>query len=349
MEPNQKTQIDVFPAQNSLADTIATGHKARPKANKAATNDESHVQLKPKKKQDHVTNLDMTRTVVRSGHKHFSVRTPDIEWNSPWKHYRAEFELHDLGGSVTVAVRQRTLVHIRRLAVSESEDALSKLRRLRHQNIVQFIYAYMTKTYLYVVLECTTISLHQLAKCPIYPDEAQLGTIVGQARSEEHSVVSGLSFLEAHGFEHPSLGSFWRLQQSKIDILESNVSNQVANQQLCRPFESHKQQRVKALSPVVQLLMQKYCKESPGVDDLDRWPPDSAGFTFLIAIEWASSFNELQNVGVPRPLMFALFRDESSYSHLQHPLARHHDTHCLVVLLSLARVSVFPREYSCKT
>ncbi|KZL83408.1 fad-binding domain-containing protein [Colletotrichum incanum] len=329
MEPNQKTQIDVFPAQNSLADTIATDHKARPKANKAATNDESHVQLKPKKKQGHVTNLDMTRTVVRSGHKHFSVRTPDIEWNSPWKHYRAEFELHDLGGSVTVAVRQRTLVHIRRLAVSESEDALSKLRRLRHQNIVQFIHAYMTKTYLYVVLECTTISLHQLAKCPIYPDEAQLGTIVGQVSSEEHN--------------------FWRLQQSKIDILESNVSNQVANQQLCRPFESHKQQRVKALSPVVQLLMQKYCKESPGVDDLDRWPPDSAGFTFLIAIEWASSFNELQNVGVPRPLMFALSRDESSYSHLQHPLARHHDTHCLVGLLSLARVSVFPREYSCKT
>ncbi|KAK2050973.1 hypothetical protein LY76DRAFT_529434 [Colletotrichum caudatum] len=142
----------------------------------------------------------MTRTVVRSGHKHFSILTPDVEWNSPWKHYKAEFELHDLGGSVTVAVRQRTQVYIRRLAVSESEDALSKFRGLRHQNVVEFIYAYMTKTYLYVVLECITFSLYHLAKCPIYPDEAQLGTIVGQ-------VVSGLSFLEAHGFEHPLLGS----------------------------------------------------------------------------------------------------------------------------------------------
>ncbi|KAK1613486.1 hypothetical protein BDP81DRAFT_401245 [Colletotrichum phormii] len=71
--------------------------------------------------------------------------------------------------------------------------------------------------------------------------------------------------------------------------------------------------------------MQKYCKETPGIDDLGRWSPDSDGFTFLVAIDSASSVVELQN----------------------HSLVRHRDTECLLGLVSLTRVAVFPREYIC--
>ncbi|KAF4415974.1 hypothetical protein CFRS1_v014952 [Colletotrichum fructicola] len=67
---------------------------------------------------------------------------------------------------------------------------------------------------------------------------------------------------------------------------------------------------VKTLGSFVQLLMQKYCKETPGIDDLNRWPPDSAGFTFLVAIDSASSVLDLQN----------------------HPLIRHREIECLLGL-----------------
>ncbi|WQF76929.1 hypothetical protein CDEST_01943 [Colletotrichum destructivum] len=91
--------------------------------------------------------------------------------------------------------------------------------------------------------------------------------------------------------------------------------------------------------------MQKYCKETPGIDDLDRWPPDSDGFAFLVAIDSASSIDELQNVGSARRLVFASLCGHVSHWYLQHPLVRHRDTDCLLGLLSLARVSVFPRDF----
>ncbi|KAK2051867.1 hypothetical protein LY76DRAFT_470034, partial [Colletotrichum caudatum] len=193
-----------------------------------------------------------------------------IEWNSPWKQYREAFQLHDLGGSLTVAFREGTQAHIRKVAVLESTDALLKFRRLRHRNIVEFVHAYMTDACLYAVFEPTSFSLLHLAKCPRYPDEAQLGAIVSQ-------VVDGLCYLEAEGFEHPTLDS------SNILVTDTGLVK-IGNQH-----------HIKAVSRSVQLLMQKYDKETPGIDDLDRWPPDSHGFTFLVAIDSVLSVDQLQN------------------------------------------------------
>ncbi|GKT61193.1 serine/threonine protein kinase [Colletotrichum tofieldiae] len=200
MKPNRKTQIAIFPAHRNVENTTVSDHRVYSATDTPATNDNLHIASQPEKKKVDATFTDSAQNIFRSQKTHSSARTSDIEWNSPWKHYQEEFQLHDLGGSLTVAVRQGTQVHVRKLALLESKDALSKFRRLRHQNIIEFIHAYMTDPYLHAVFEPTTFSLYHLAKCPKYPDEAQLGAIVSQ-------VVDGLSYLEAEGFEHPTLDS----------------------------------------------------------------------------------------------------------------------------------------------
>ncbi|KAK1966788.1 hypothetical protein LY78DRAFT_669481 [Colletotrichum sublineola] len=202
MKPNRKTQIAIFPSHLSVHDDVAPHRRVYPAINTPATSDDLHAASDAEKTEDHVLFVDPAQSINHSHKAIFTApaRTSDVEWNSPWKHYREGFQLHDLGGSLTVAVRDGTQVHIRKVSVPESTDALSKFRRLRHQNIVEFIHAYMTDSCLYAVFEPTTFSLFHLAKCPKYPDEAQLGAIVSQ-------VVGGLSYLEAEGFEHPTLDS----------------------------------------------------------------------------------------------------------------------------------------------
>ncbi|GJC91127.1 serine/threonine-protein kinase [Colletotrichum spaethianum] len=200
MKPNRKTQIAIFPAHHTVENATASGHSVRSATDTPATNDSLHIASRPEKRKVDATVTGSAQNIVRSQKTHSSAQTSDIEWSSPWKHYREEFQLHDLGGSLTVAVRQERQVHIRKIALLESKEALSKFRRLRHRNVVEFIHAYMTDPSLHAVFEPTTFSLYHLAKCPKYPDEAQLGAIVGQ-------VVDGLSYLEAEGFEHPTLDS----------------------------------------------------------------------------------------------------------------------------------------------
>ncbi|KDN59969.1 putative FAD-binding domain-containing protein [Colletotrichum sublineola] len=286
----------------NLIDLVRDLSEVYPAIDTLAKNDDSHVASQAGKNKDRAMFAGSAQSIDRSRETIFPgpARTPDIEWNSPWKQYREAFQLHDLGGSLTVAVREGTQAHIRKLAVLESTDALLKFRRLRHQNIVEFTHAYMTDACLYAVFEPTSFSLLHLAKCPKYPDEAQLGAIVSQ-------VVDGLSYLEAEGFEQPTLDS------SNMLVTDAGLVK-IANQELCRPLTGRSQHHIKAVSRVVQLLMQKYEKETPGIDDLNRWPPDSHGFTFLVAIDSASSVDQLQN----------------------HPLMRHRVTECLLGLLSLA-------------
>lgn len=142
----------------------------------------------------------------------------DVEKGLPWKDYYAQYQLHDLGGNLTVAVRHRKRFHISELARLESQEVLAKLRRLRHPNVLEFIHAYKTHTSLHAVFEPTAINFLHLVKCPVYLDEAQLGAVVGQVSIGARllktkltyvriQLVDGLSYLEGQGFEHPSLDS----------------------------------------------------------------------------------------------------------------------------------------------
>ncbi|OHE90321.1 FAD-binding domain-containing protein [Colletotrichum orchidophilum] len=266
MNHNRKTQIAIFSNDYNVPNAAASDPRARPATHAAAGKADRHLPVQTEnQKKERFLAVDSAKGLHSPKHDNTLDRPSDVENGSPWKHYQAEFELQDLGGTLTVASRHRRLFHISELARTESKEVLEKLRRLRHPNVVEFIHAYMTPTSLHAVFEATAVSLLHVAKCPTYPDKSQLGAIVGQAR---HSA--------------------------------SDVWNRVANQQLCQPLQGHSRRHLTALSRVVQLLMQKYCKETPGIDDLGRWPPDSDGFTFLVAIDSASSVVELQNVPPPR-------------------------------------------------
>ena len=74
-----------------------------------------------------------------------------------------------------------------------------------------------------------------------------------------------------------------------------------ADQECCRhvaPSRSMGVRDVRALSRVMMELMQKHVKEDGvvGIEDLDRWPSDSAAVEFLSATTSASSAKQLMIV-----------------------------------------------------
>ena len=74
-----------------------------------------------------------------------------------------------------------------------------------------------------------------------------------------------------------------------------------ADQECCRhvaPSRSIGVRDVRALSRVMMELMQKHVKEDGvvGIEDLNRWPSDSAAVDFLSATTSASSATQLMTV-----------------------------------------------------
>ncbi|KAL4403350.1 FAD-binding domain-containing protein [Colletotrichum abscissum] len=287
MKSNRKTQIAIFSNGYNASSAAASDPRARPAAHTAAGKHDRHLPKQTEsQKKERVLAAVPERGLPSPKHDNMSDRPSHVEKGSPWKHYQAEFELNDLGGTLTVASRHRKLFHIRELVRTESKEVLEKLRVLRHPNVVEFIQAYMTPTSFHAVFEAMAVSLLHVVECPIYPDEAQLGAIVGQ-------VVDGLSYLEGEGLEHTSIGGGNVLMTDAGVVKIGNWPT--SRSHLCQPLRGHSHRHLTALSHVVQLLMQKYCKETPGIDDLGRWAPDSDGFAFLVAIDSASSVVELQS------------------------------------------------------
>ena len=73
----------------------------------------------------------------------------------------------------------------------------------------------------------------------------------------------------------------------------------LANLQCCETVDRKGEPRdVRALSPIMMELMQKYVKDdgAVGVDNLRRWPSDCAAVAFLSETTSATSALELQNV-----------------------------------------------------
>ena len=74
-----------------------------------------------------------------------------------------------------------------------------------------------------------------------------------------------------------------------------------ADQEYCRhlaPSRSIGVRDVRALSRIMMELMQKHVKEDGvvGIEDLDRWPSDSAAVDFLSATTSVSSAKQLMTV-----------------------------------------------------
>ncbi|KAK6591333.1 FAD-binding domain-containing protein [Botrytis cinerea] len=208
-------------------------------------------------------------------------------WKSPWDNYEKIYDL-DLGGAVVVAVRKTPpveLVHVRLFSQPTVEKVLHMFRQIQHRNIVAALDAFTTSEGLFMILEHMPISLDQLVSSPAYPDEQQLAAILGQ-------VLHGIAYLSAEGFEHGSLCC------SNI-FVKTNGEVKIANQECCHSAKPRGNTRdLRALSPIVMELMQKYVKEDEaiGIDDLHRWHPNSNAVGFLSATTSATSIKELLTV-----------------------------------------------------
>ncbi|TGO56039.1 hypothetical protein BCON_0083g00320 [Botryotinia convoluta] len=205
-------------------------------------------------------------------------------WKSPWDNYEKIYDL-ELGGAVEVAVRKTPpveLVHVRLFTQPAVEKTLHMFRQIQHRNIVAALDAFTTSEGLFMILEYMPISLDHIVSSPAYPDEQQLAAILGQ-------ILNGIAYLSAEGFEHGSLCC------SNI-FLKTSGEVKIANQECCHSAKSRGNPcDLRALSPIVMELMQKYVKEDEaiGIDDLHRWHPNSNAVEFLSATTSATSIKEL--------------------------------------------------------
>jgi len=144
-------------------------------------------------------------------------------WESPWERYTKEYDLN-LGGPVVVSVRVAPpveLVHVRAFPTSTAEKTLHMFRHIQHNKIVTAIDAFITDDFLYVVLEHMPVTLEHIVGCPAYPDDRQLGAILGQvgfrnSLIHEHALmmagtgryglhrIGGIRTRRSQLLEHPS-------------------------------------------------------------------------------------------------------------------------------------------------
>lgn len=99
----------------------------------------------------------------------------------PWtKNYEKVYEIIDFDGNATVAERDGCLVLIREFASSD-QRAVQLYLQLQHRNIVEVVEAFSSKDSHYIVMEEMTLCLYHLVRCPIYPSDLQLRSLLFQA------------------------------------------------------------------------------------------------------------------------------------------------------------------------
>lgn len=105
-----------------------------------------------------------------------------LSHGSPHSHYKMTFKL-DLGGFVTFAVHKKapyTVFHVKEHPASQATEVLQWYQRLRNKHVLSIHEIFLTNGTLYTMLEETAVSLETVIRCPLYPDEAQLSTIIQQ-------------------------------------------------------------------------------------------------------------------------------------------------------------------------
>ncbi|MCJ1473170.1 hypothetical protein MMC13_001821 [Lambiella insularis] len=189
-------------------------------------------------------------------------------WGSYWKSFQVKYT-----DFVTVAVRK-----------GGRRKCVVMIHGIRHDNIVTVLETFRHEGSFHVVLERIPISLVQIVASPPYPGEQELAAILGQ-------ILEALAYLSSRGLEHGSLGCSNILLSAEGDV-------KIADQECCRrvaPAGNTGVRDVRALGVIMMELMQKYVKEdgTVGIENLDRWPSDSAAVGFLSATTSTSSVQEL--------------------------------------------------------
>ena len=127
------------------------------------------------------TNVDKTRLQTPSSGTDSAL---PLQAGSPWRRYKAILSLLDMGDKVIVASERAapmSRVGVRRFPRGNQDtETLSRLREVRHANIVAALEAFQGQKILYIVFEDMHMPLDHVIRCPRRRTSDEVGTIVGQ-------------------------------------------------------------------------------------------------------------------------------------------------------------------------
>ncbi|KAL4801662.1 hypothetical protein BDV18DRAFT_71497 [Aspergillus unguis] len=217
---------------------------------------------------------------------HNASSEPHVWDESPWSTYRVSYEC-DLAGPEYVCVRRSGSRAVRAIHQYPSEVAdkiLQILRDTRHENVVSALGCFRTPQALYTLGIFYPLTLGHVVACKAFPDQQQLAAIMTQ-------VLNGFSYLIDHDLQHNSLDCSAILMNMEGEIQIARLDHFSA-----RPPGKVQPKELFSIASVMMELMQKYVKGggAVGVDNIERWPTDSAAVDFLSATTSASSMEGLK-------------------------------------------------------
>ncbi|KAL4984461.1 hypothetical protein BDW68DRAFT_180651 [Aspergillus falconensis] len=206
-----------------------------------------------------------------------------VQDGSPWNRYRSLYN-ENIGGPATVVIHEQ---HPQDLLVVRTYDqsrvpVSQALQATTHENIITVREAFKYDGGIYIVHEYLPLSLDRIVGSPIYPDEVQLASILGQ-------VIDGLLHLESNGIQVDSL------QCSEI-LLGLGGDVKIGKFELVPARGSFRSQNVELLKRITLELMEgsDAGQRSTGVRNLHRWPLGSDAVDFVSATTSAASLEDLR-------------------------------------------------------
>ncbi|KAF4770088.1 hypothetical protein HAV15_011597 [Penicillium sp. str.  len=211
-----------------------------------------------------------------------------VRQESPWDTYRKVIT-YENAGKVTIATRRTRpsrMVAIRTYGKENARRLIYRFGRLENRNVLSLHECYMHEDLAFFLVDDLPLTLAHVAAFPsVYPSETELGSIICQ-------ILDGACYLSSFGLAHQSLACgdilFGIDGIIKIASLDLYID--------CTPKQSEIAY-IAALPSIMMRLMQKIGKDQGvvGVNDLERWPIDSAAVEFLSATETAESIMSLRN------------------------------------------------------
>ncbi|KAL4899386.1 hypothetical protein BDW74DRAFT_183782 [Aspergillus multicolor] len=203
-----------------------------------------------------------------------------VQDGSPWERYHSLYS-ENIGGPATVVIhehRPQDLLVVR----THNSAQVPILRGRPHENIIEIKEALKHNGGIYVLHEYLPLSLDRLVGAPIFPNEVQLASILGQ-------LLDGLLHLESNTIQVGSLQCSeillsldGQVKISALDFIPASSDFQSRNVELLRQI-------------TLELMEGPAAAQGPtGVRNLDRWPPGSDAVDFVSAITSAAGLGDLR-------------------------------------------------------
>ncbi|KAJ5778365.1 hypothetical protein N7520_001611 [Penicillium odoratum] len=200
-----------------------------------------------------------------------------VRHESPWDTYQQAIS-YDIAGEVIIVCRRTRpsrVVAIRKYQRQDARSLLDRFGRLEHANILSFYECYIDGDSAFFLVADLPLTLAHVVDCSdLYPSEAELGSIMSAFRLVHQSLVCSNILLGLDGV----------IKIAGPEHCVDCVTSQ--SEAAC----------IAAIPPIMMLLMQKCDKGDGaiGVDDLERWPIESAAVDFLSASGATASMDVLK-------------------------------------------------------